>query len=252
MVQRVRMDLHVHSALSLCGAEEMKPPATLLTAEQHGIAILGIVDHCTAGNARAYLEASAAFDVRVFVGLEVESSEGVHLLTLFSELEAALELDAIVASHLPHLLGRTDLLGPQLLLDEWGEVIGTDDRLLIVGTDLDLNEIARLTAERDGMAVAAHVDRKANGLLPTLGFIPPDLGVRLFEVSRHTTAAQARATWPQLSPLPVIRSSDAHHLHEIGAAVTWISADLAQARITPREFAQRLAEELLASREVQP
>jgi len=75
MSARVAADLHVHTALSPCGDDQMRPPAMLLSAERRGVRVLGVVDHCSARNAAAVLGAAPAFDVRVFVGLEVESAE---------------------------------------------------------------------------------------------------------------------------------------------------------------------------------
>ena len=247
MVRWVPADLHVHTALSPCGGEEMKPPAILLRAEQLGIKVLGVVDHCTARNARAVWEAAEAFDVRVMVGLEIESAEGVHILTLFHNIEAALDMDAVVADHLPALLNRDDIFGPQQLLDEWGNVVGHDDRLLAVATDLTLEQIADIAATREGMSIPAHIDRSLNGLLPVLGFVPPELDVELFELSRHITPAEARRKWPELSDLPLVTASDAHHLADIGQATCRVPADLAAADLPARRWGRSLAQALLSA-----
>ena len=126
MAPLVPVDLHIHTALSPCGDVAMRPAEILLAAEQRGIRVVGIVYHSTAGNASAVLEAAPAFAVRVFVGLEVESAEGVHLLGLFDSEPAALNMDELVAAHLPPLANRPDLFGEQHLLDEWGNLLGID------------------------------------------------------------------------------------------------------------------------------
>ena len=239
----VPIDLHVHTALSPCGDEGMRPAEILLTAERRGIRVLGVVDHSTAGNAPAIMEAAPAFAVRVFVGIEVESAEGVHLLGLFDSAEAALSLDEEIAAHLPNLANRPDLFGEQHRLDEWGHLLGIDERLLVAGTDLTVEEIARAITAREGMAIPAHIDRSAHGLIPLLGFVPPHLQVELFEVSRHLPLAAARERWPGL---PLITASDAHCLEDIGQAPTWIAEELAEAPGSAREWARRVAEAVLA------
>lgn len=244
MGKRVAADLHVHSALSPCGSEEMRPPAVLLTAERRGIGVLGVVDHSTARNAWAFLGAAEAFDVRVFAGLEVESAEGVHVLALFDTLEAVAAMDDLVAARLPGLPNRADLFGEQLLVDEMGTAVGEDGRLLLTATDLTVEEIAVATAEAGGMSIPAHVDRSANGLLPTLGFVPTDLRVEVLEVSRPLAPAEARRRWPELAGWPLVASSDAHYLDDVGGAVTWISEGLAAAEVPAAEWARLLAEEL--------
>jgi predicted metal-dependent phosphoesterase TrpH len=219
------LDLHIHSALSPCAAEEMRPPAVLLMAERQGLDVVGIVDHSTGRNGWAFLEAAPAFAVRVLVGLEIETSEGVHLLALFGDRAALEDFDALIAQHLPGGRNRPEVLGPQLLLDEWGEVIGEDDRLLISAVDLGLERLADMIAAHEGVSIAAHVDRAANGLLPTLGFVPPKLRVDLMEVSWRTTRSLARQRWPELGDWPLVCSSDAHVLEEIGKGRTVVGGE---------------------------
>jgi len=245
MGRSVAIDLHIHTPLSPCGADEMRPPEVLLTAERKGIGVVGIVDHCSARNAWAFLEAAPAFDVRVFVGLEIESSENVHILALFDSLEPAMEMDRIVSEHLPGLTNRVDVFGPQLLVDEWGEVRGEDDRLLVTAVDIGLEDIAEMSHGLGGLSIPAHVDRSANGLLRLLGFVPPKLQVDAFEVSASHWGGSLKS-FPELQGRPLTTASDAHCLADIGRAVAYISEDLARARVDAVEWGRRLSEELLA------
>lgn len=247
MEPHVPVDLHIHTALSPCAAVEMKPGEILLTAERRGLALVGVVDHGSAGNAGAVLRAAEAFAVRVLVGIEAESAEGVHLLALFDTLEPLLDLDMVLRAHLPDLPNRPEVLGEQQLLDEYGEVVGREDRLLVTATDLSVEEIAEMTAARGGLSIPAHIDRAVNGLLPLLGFVPPRLEVEALEVSRHLPLEQARQRWPELRSRALVTASDAHFLQEIGATVTWVPQELAQARLGAREWGKALREELLAN-----
>lgn len=246
MARRVPVDLHVHTALSPCGGEEMKAPPILLAAERRGLGVLGIVDHNTARNARAVMGAAAAFNVRALVGLEVESAEGVHIVTLFDDVNAAMALDLVVADHLPGTPNRDDIFGEQHLLDQWGNVTGRDGRLLMAATDLTLERIADMTTEHGGVSIASHIDRSPNGLLPVLGFVPPKLRVDLFEVSAHVSLAGARERWPELSGVPLVTASDAHYLADIGQTVSWLPADLVTADVGLCEWARLVGRELLA------
>jgi len=215
-------------------------------AEQRGIRVLGVVDHSTARNAQAVEEAAPAFGVRVLVGLEVESAEGVHILTLFDSAEAALEMDAMVAQHLPSLPNRPQFFGEQHLLDAWGNRLGEEPRLLTAATDLGLEDIADLAVGGGGLSIPAHIDRRGYGLLPTLGFVPPGLRVDLLEVSPHMTRSEARETWPELRTRALISGSDAHFLTDIGCASTWVSRDVAEAELSPTAWGRELAGELLS------
>ena len=219
----------------------MTPPARLLMAEQRGVATVGIVDHSSAGNATAFFAAAEAFEVQALAGLEIESAEGVHLLALFDNLDAAQTMQEQVWAHLPERENRPEILGPQWLVDEYGEMIGEERRLLATATDLTVEQIADATHELEGLSVAAHIDRRSNGLLPTLGFIPPRLQVDLLELSRHVSVEEACRKWPELVGLPLLHGSDAHYLDDVGATATLVTEQLARPSGPLREWGRALA-----------
>ena len=239
-------DLHVHTALSACAGAEMTPPAILLTAERRGVRVLGVVDHCTARNARVVLSAAEAFEVRVFVGLEIETVEGVHILTLFDDAEAAMDMDSAVADRLPNRPNREDVFGEQHLLNEWGDEIGRDERLLQTAAELTLQQVAGMAAARDGVSIPAHIDRFPNGLLPVLGFVPPGLEVELLEVSAHMGREEARRRWPELSGRALVTGSDAHYIDDIGRGVSAVPAELVAAAGPARRWGSLLAGAVLS------
>ena len=61
-----------------------------------------------------------------------------------------------------------------------------------------------------GLAIPAHVNRKANGLIEILGLIPP--GFEALEISRHISPEMARQNFPQLRGYPLLQSGDVHLL----------------------------------------
>lgn len=243
----VLADLHVHTALSPCASDDMTPPAILLAAERRGIRVLGVVDHSSAANAQAVLEAAEAFEVRVFVGIEVESVESVHVLALFDCAHTALDMDRALAATMPRATNRPDLFGEQYLVNELGDVIAVEDRMLAVASALGVEDIARMTIERGGIPMPAHVDRRATGLLGVLGLMPPRLEVDLVEVSPNVTPRDARARWPELEGYGLVTSSDAHCLADIGRAHCLVSDELAQLDVPAREWGKLLAQELRAA-----
>ena len=220
----------------------MRPPEVLLTAERRELQVVGIVDHSTGRNGRAFAEAAPAFAVQVLVGIELESSEGVHLLALFDDVIALTAFDALIATHLPPARNDPRVLGPQQLLDAWGHVIGEDERLLIAAVDVGLERLVAWIADHGGLSIAAHVDRTANGLLPTLGFIPPRLRVDLLEVSWRMTREDAVRRWPDLRGRPLICGSDAHVLDDIGRCGCCVEELPAPGDIGLHEWAAALAE----------
>jgi hypothetical protein len=70
--------------------------------------------------------------------------------------------------------------------------------------------------------VAAHVDRKSFGVIGQLGFFPAEAGFDAVELSSRVPAGREHAAEYAAYGLPVLRSSDAHFVHEVGAARTAI------------------------------
>ncbi|MBN2199236.1 MAG: PHP domain-containing protein [Candidatus Aminicenantes bacterium] len=212
-----KADLHVHTCLSPCGDLEMAPERIALEARRRDISILGICDHNTAENTPALLRAGERNGVSVLPGLEVTSQEEVHILALFDRVESALEMQKTVYDHLPGE-NDEDAFGPQVVVNDRGEVLGFNPRLLIGATTLPLGDVVRRIHELDGLAIAAHVDRESYSLIGQLGLIPDDLDLDALEVSPRTTLAEARSRYGNRFPLTT--ASDAHFLRDIGAAVT--------------------------------
>jgi hypothetical protein len=88
-------------------------------------------------------------------------------------------------------------------------VVRREERLLLVSADIALGDaVARVNA-LGGIAIPAHIDRPANGLIALLGFGPPQLNAAALEISPNISADAARGF---ICPddAAVIRSSDAH------------------------------------------
>jgi 3',5'-nucleoside bisphosphate phosphatase len=236
MGEWLRVDLHVHSSLSPCASDEMRPPAVLMTAEDREIALLGIVDHASAGNAEAFLGAAEAFGVEVLVGLEAESAEGVHVIALFDDPTDSAAMDSALRGHMLDLPNRPEFFGNQILVDEMGDAVGEEPRLLAGATDLSVEEILLLGTSLGGFCFPAHIDRKANGLIAQLGFVPPGLPAEVLEVSANRTRSEARERWPELARWALITSSDAHFVEDIGRAVTLVPAELVRERVPTAEW----------------
>ncbi len=107
VLRRISADLHIHTALSPCGSEEMTPPAIVAAALEAGLDMIAICDHNTAGNAAAVQEAAAAQAAAggpplvVLAGMEVASAEEAHVVGLFPDAAAAERAAAEVRAVLP-------------------------------------------------------------------------------------------------------------------------------------------------------
>ncbi len=209
-----RAELHVHTVLSPCAEVEMIPPFIVQTAHEMGINLLAITDHNATANIPAVIKAARGSGIHILPGMELQTREEVHLLCLFDTLEQASSWQKIVDASLPNLPNDPEHFGEQFVVDATGDFIRRDKRLLINSTQLSLNEAVDLVHQLDGLAIPAHINRKAFGLIQMLGFIPPDIPFDAVEISRHVTPEAYIPTLPFGLSLPLIQSGDVHRLEE--------------------------------------
>jgi hypothetical protein len=166
------------------------------------------------------MRASANTDIVVLAGMEITSAEEVHTIALFNDLTSALQLQEIVYKHLNPGENKEELFGEQIIANEFDEVDGYCKRLLIGATTLSLETIVAEIHNLGGLAIAAHVDRESFSIIGQLGFIPDNLDLDGVELSTHMSRSQAIGTLPGVERFPIIHSSDAHLLQDIGAVTT--------------------------------
>ncbi len=214
------MDLHIHSVLSPCAEVEMLPELIVMKAQMEGLDVIAVCDHNSAENAAACVEASRDSPVRVLTGIECETREGVHLLGIFDRPEQAAQLQEFVWSRLPDEPNRPELFGQQLVVTADGEFVRYNPRLLVTSADAGLEEMCARIRDLGGLALPSHVDKTFAGLIGVLGLIPEGLDLEGVEISAALTPGEARARYPQLAGLGLVRSSDAHCLSQIGEVWT--------------------------------
>lgn len=207
-------ELHSHTVLSPCAEVEMIPPLIVPTAIEKGINLLAVTDHNASANVIAVQQAAQDTGLIVLPGMELQTREEVHLLCLFDTREQLDAWQKLVDDHLPPLENDIDHFGEQFVVDETGEFIRREMRLLLTSADLSLEEAIGAVNAIEGLAIPAHVDRKANGLLEILGFVPADITIEALEISRHITVEAAPLRYPQIRGYPLIRDGDAHRLNE--------------------------------------
>jgi len=193
----------------------MIPPLIIQEAIDRGINVIAITDHNATANIPAVFKAAEGTGVHVLPGMELQTSEEVHILCLFDTQEQIEAFQSLVDPTLPDLANRPDFFGEQFVVDETGDFIRREDRLLISSSSLTIRDACGLVNDLDGILIPAHINRKAFGLLPTLGFIPEELkDHRVMEISRHITPANALATYPFLIDKILIQGGDVHRMDE--------------------------------------
>jgi PHP family Zn ribbon phosphoesterase len=194
----------------------MTPLKIVREACKKRLSAIAVTDHNSAENASAVMEAARGTGLVVLPGIEVTTSEEVHILGLFEELGAALSMQELVYERLMPGENDEELFGIQVVANSRDEVESISRRLLIGATLLSVGETADAIHRRGGLVVAAHIDRGSYSILSQLGFIPDGLELDALEISRHTPLAEAWRRWPEYRRLPFITSSDAHDLEEVG------------------------------------
>ncbi len=209
-----RAELHVHTVLSPCGDIEMIPPLIVEEALSKRINLIAVTDHNASANIRAVQRAAHGFDLAVMPGMELQTREEVHVLCLFDTLQQIAALQTRVDAALPPLKNNIDFFGEQFVVDETGEYLQREEKLLLTSTSLTLNDAWQQVNTLGGMMIPAHVDRKAFGLLAILGFVPADIPFEALEISRFWKPGEVTAKYPQLTHYPLIQSGDVHYLNE--------------------------------------
>jgi PHP family Zn ribbon phosphoesterase len=203
----------------------MIPPLIIQEASARGIDILAVTDHNASGNIRAMIKAASGSSITVLPGMELQTKEEVHLLCIFETLYDIDAWQRFVDSRLPAFANQVDYFGEQFLVDETGDFLGREERLLIVSADISIDEAIRHISSLGGLAIPAHVDRPAFGLIANLGFLPEGVPVEAVEISRHLEPSQTVQKYPQLAGIPQLVGGDAHRLDELlGMNEFWMEA----------------------------
>ena len=203
----IRVDLHIHSCLSPCGDDNMTPFDLVGMSLLNGVELIALTDHNTAKNCPAAKAAADAYGIGFIPGIEVTTSEDIHCVCLFPDVETAMDFDAMLEEHLPPIPNDTNIFGNQIIMAPDGST-EQFPTLLITGCDISIMDLPSIVRDYGGICYPAHVDRETNGLLAILGMWPEDLDV---------TSAEIRFKLPDAVPkhLKILQSSDAHRMESL-------------------------------------
>lgn len=210
----------MHTCLSPCAEIDMTPREIVNAALKKGLDLIAITDHNSSENVEATKRAAMGTGLEVLAGMEITSSEEVHILALFEFSEHAGALQDIVQANLPSGENDERLYGHQIVVNEHNEVMGFNRRLLIAATSFGAHAIVDRIRSFGGISIASHVDKEAFSVLSQLGFIPDDLRFDAIEMSPKVRRNEAERTFHELKGFPWVSFSDAHHVKDIGRRVT--------------------------------
>lgn len=209
---KITCDLHIHSALSPCALDDMTPNNIVNMALLEELTAIAITDHNSCENAHAVMQAALGTGLVVIPGLEVQTREDVHVVTLFPNIEAAYAMQQKVYAALPQMNAPAKICAKQLLVDAEDEIIGSCNKLLGFSCELSLEQVVLLASEFGGIAIPAHIDRKSFSVLSNLGFLPAALSLTTLELSMYAKWEEYVNLYPAHR---IIQNSDSHELGHI-------------------------------------
>jgi len=219
-VKRFLADLHIHTALSPCASEEMTPPAIVTESIGLGLHLIAICDHNSTGNISA-VQKAAGNKIVVLAGIEITTAEEVHILGIFPDPLSASAVGKKVLATLPESTNASRGFGEQLLMDETGKVLATENKILSFASSFTLSQTVKLIKDYKGLVIASHIDRPSYSVLSQLGIFPNNAGFDAVEVS-PAGLASSRAAIYSAPGLPIVTSSDSHDLTTIGTCYSML------------------------------
>lgn len=205
-------DLHIHSALSPCGDNDMTPNNIVNMAVLCGLNIIAVADHNSIGNAAAAMKVAENLPITVVPGMELETSEEAHFVCLFPTLKDAEGFYGWLEQRCLPIKNKPEIFGEQLYLNENDEQVGTEERLLVTAASCSIYEAAPVVRSFGAAIFPAHVDKSAYSIISNLGTVPKDLGFTTVELSKNMSKERALEAFPYLSEYRIITNSDSHYL----------------------------------------
>ena len=224
-------DLHIHSCLSPCAEDEMTPNNICNMAVLKGLELIAVTDHNSCMQQPSISEAADKAGLKALFGAELQTSEEVHILGLFAKLEDCMMLQKWIDTVLPVIPNDTGYFGKEEIrsgADD--ELIGIENRLLLVSLQASLEETVDKIHECNGKAVLAHVLDRENSIINQLGFIPQNLNIDGLEVKNDEQKKEILQMHPWMNEKDEnwFTDSDAHRLIDINEAQHSIEISLYQ------------------------
>lgn len=207
-------DLHMHSCLSPCAEDEMTPNNICNMAILKGLDIIAVTDHNSTKQLESVSKVAQSLGLHFLFGCEIQTIEEVHILGLFNSLDKTNKLQEWIDQHMPTIPNKVDFFGKQEICNIQDEVIGIEERLLLVSLDVSVEETIDKIHELGGKVILAHVLDRENSITHQLGFIPKGLPYDGLEVKSEDQIQRVldNHPWIQKDSTTWFIDSDAHRL----------------------------------------
>lgn len=215
-LRKYKVDLHIHTVLSPCGALEMSPSNIVKKAKESGLQIIGITDHNSTKNAILVKKLAEKEGIFVLCGAEVTTKEEVHCLTFFEFEHQLTEFQEFLDRNVTIIPNPDGHFGYQPVVDEQDSILEMIPNYLPAALKVGIQELQEKVYELNGIFIPAHVDRPSNGIFSQLGFIPESLKFNALGISIRSSEKYVRKHYVVEKEITIICNSDAHFLAQIG------------------------------------
>ena len=207
-------DLHVHSCLSPCADNDNTPNNLAGMATLNNIQIMALTDHNSCRNCPAFFTAAKRYGIIPIPGMELTTSEDIHVICLFPELELALAFNDEVDTRRVRFKNNKEIVGDQLILNEDDELIGEEEDFLTNATTISYEEVPEIVNRYQGACYPAHIDREANGVIAILGTLPEEPDYPAVELHFQKNIESYTEEF-HLENKRIVVSSDSHYLEDL-------------------------------------
>lgn len=218
---KIYYDFHIHSCLSPCGDNDMTPNNIVNMAALKGLDAIAITDHNCGENAQAAIEAAKELPLTVIPGMEIETSEEIHMVALFKDVSSLYKMQEIIAANLPPIKNKPAIFGEQIIMDKNDIIIDFKEQFLITACSLNIFEVSKKVREIGGAVFPAHIDKSSFSVLSNLGSIPDELNFSTVEIKKKPIP-QNLIDMGICSKYNTLCNSDAHYLWDISEKENYI------------------------------
>lgn len=211
-------DFHLHSCLSPCGDNDMTPYNLVNMAKILGLDIIALTDHNSCQNCASAIEIGREIGLTVIPGMELCTSEEVHVVCLFPELENAMAFSNHVLSTVPPVKNRAEIFGDQYIMDCTDNIIGEQELLLTTASSISIENVTELVNKHGGICYPAHIDRSSYSVISNLGMITPEMNFSAVELTENADINEYKTKYPIINSMKITTSSDAHYLENMREA----------------------------------
>ena len=210
-----RCDFHLHTCLSPCADNEMTPNNIVNMARILNLDVIAITDHNSALNCRSVMEAANGTGLTVLPGVELSTSEEIHVVCLFPDCSSAEAFGAMVCDTLMPIKNRPESFGEQIFMNKNDEIMGKEEILLTTASKISIDFLPSLLGGYGGVFWPAHVDRTSYSIISVLGDIRNDMGFSFVEITRNADKKYLQEKYSAVREMRLIVCSDAHNLESM-------------------------------------